>query len=103
MAFLEFQVFDYFLHLAVGAPFLYFFLSHYARVGFSTVKSVVSQNPVAACLFRPVGIMMLSQNLPGLIHQFKSWIGFELWFAFIVCHNILCVACYKHYGKKKIV
>jgi hypothetical protein len=54
-----------------------FLFAHLLRVTFSAKKPNITDNPVAIGLFGAIGVMMVAQHLPDLIHEFQIWIRAE--------------------------
>ena len=50
---------------------------HLAWVSIATMKSQVTQNPVAIALLSPVCIMRIAQHFFDLLHKFSIRIGFK--------------------------
>ncbi len=54
------------------------YFPHIQRVGFTPMKFDVPKDPLAVSLFGAIGIMMVTQHLAHLIHQFQFRIGDKL-------------------------
>lgn len=61
--------------------------AHFSGMGFSAVVMDVTLDPIAIGLFRAIGIVVISQNLPHLIHEAKTGIRSEF-FEFSILFNI---------------
>jgi len=51
-------------------------------VSLASVEPDEADNPVAIRLLSPIGVVVVSQNLPDLIHEFQPTVRLELHIAF---------------------
>jgi hypothetical protein len=59
-----------------------FSLPHVARVLLRAKLFDITDNPVAVGMFRTVGVMMVTQNLPDLVHELQARVRSEFPFVF---------------------
>jgi hypothetical protein len=65
---------DILLNRQMGQKGFNLFFAHFSGMGFSAVVADVTLDPIAIGLFRAIGIVMITQNLPHLIHEAKTGI-----------------------------